>query len=184
MEKINSSIEQIFAVVAIIRKGDRFLATSRKGKPNELGLPGGKLEEGEDPYDALVREVREETGVQVLSGDVVFSRRDEGRPVLCYMVHDYINEPSHQEKGIAVKWAFPEELTSGPFGVWNKKLFKKLELDFTEKHHTYCVFWSIEHNDFMGQCNQYPGLMSLGETPDSAWEGIRKIVNELGDLDG
>jgi len=54
--------------VGVVFRGNRVLITRRK--PNGLlgGLwefPGGKLRPGEDPEDACVREVREETGISV-----------------------------------------------------------------------------------------------------------------------
>jgi 8-oxo-dGTP diphosphatase len=53
-------------VAAVVRDGDRLLMTQRPpGGP--IGLqwefPGGKVEPGESPEAALVREVREELGV-------------------------------------------------------------------------------------------------------------------------
>jgi 8-oxo-dGTP diphosphatase len=52
-------------VYAIGFKGDRFLMVQN---PRRGGweMPGGKVEEGEDPEDASVREFREEAGVQFL----------------------------------------------------------------------------------------------------------------------
>lgn len=52
---------------AIFDKGE--LLAARRMSPAELAgkfeLPGGKVEEGEDPRSALAREIREELGVDV-----------------------------------------------------------------------------------------------------------------------
>lgn len=61
-----SAKKRVRVVAAVVRDGPRLLLTRRPpGGP--LGLqwefPGGKLEEGESPETALVRELREELGV-------------------------------------------------------------------------------------------------------------------------
>ena len=56
----------LYVVAAVIRLDDRYLACRRS--PERGGLwefPGGKVDPGETPEAALVREIREELGVGV-----------------------------------------------------------------------------------------------------------------------
>lgn len=55
------------AVKALIGRNGRFLFLVYSDTSN-VDLPGGRLEEGEDPYEALKREVLEETGFNVKIG--------------------------------------------------------------------------------------------------------------------
>jgi 8-oxo-dGTP diphosphatase len=58
--------ERIVVVGAALLDGGRLLAARRSAPPDLAGrweLPGGKVEPGERPEDALVRELREELGV-------------------------------------------------------------------------------------------------------------------------
>jgi 8-oxo-dGTP diphosphatase len=65
-------------VAALIRDGSRVLMSRRRAdQPMPLlwEFPGGKIEPGESPHAALVREVREELGCELSVGpifDVVF----------------------------------------------------------------------------------------------------------------
>ena len=51
-------------VTAVIREGDRFLLARTSGS-DEWGLLGGGVEPGEDPDEAIVRELQEEIGARV-----------------------------------------------------------------------------------------------------------------------
>ena len=60
-------MKTINVVAAVIRDKDRVLATAR-GYGDYKGFwkfPGGKIEEGETPEDALVREIKEELDINI-----------------------------------------------------------------------------------------------------------------------
>lgn len=59
----------IHIAAGIVRQGDKILLVHQQGKADPFptwALPGGVVEEGEYINDALVREIREETGLEVL----------------------------------------------------------------------------------------------------------------------
>ena len=55
------------AVFCILDCGDSFLLLKRDKNPNKGKFvpPGGKIEPYETPYDAMLREVKEETGLEI-----------------------------------------------------------------------------------------------------------------------
>ncbi|HMA66088.1 MAG: (deoxy)nucleoside triphosphate pyrophosphohydrolase [Fibrobacterota bacterium] len=58
-------------VCAIIEQGDKVLAAKRGSGTTNAGLwefPGGKVDGGELPADALKREIREELGIEIDCG--------------------------------------------------------------------------------------------------------------------
>lgn len=118
-------------VVALVVKGEHVLAVSRRNRPDDLGLPGGSIEPEETPFDALVREVKEETDVDVHAATHVFSRVDEttaGKVAWAYVVTDWSGEPQQMEDGITVQWVEPARLLEEgcTFRDYNARLFTKL----------------------------------------------------------
>lgn len=53
--------------LCFIRDGERVLLLKRRKPPNQglFNAPGGKIEAHEDPYEACLREVHEETGLRL-----------------------------------------------------------------------------------------------------------------------
>ena len=66
-------MKTIKVVAAIIRDGDRIFATQRGyGEyKDEWEFPGGKVELGETPQEALVREIKEELDAEIIVGDLL-----------------------------------------------------------------------------------------------------------------
>ncbi|MBR6453444.1 MAG: (deoxy)nucleoside triphosphate pyrophosphohydrolase [Fibrobacter sp.] len=64
-------MKTIEVVAGVITDGGRFLATQRGYGDYKDGweFPGGKVEPGESPEGALVRELKEELAVDVIVGD-------------------------------------------------------------------------------------------------------------------
>ena len=62
-----------FAKVVIIDEQNRYLMMWRTDHPlfgNDPDLPGGNIERGETPEDAVVREVEEEAGIKILPANL------------------------------------------------------------------------------------------------------------------
>jgi mutator protein MutT len=98
---------------AIVRDG-RVLACRRTFPPEAAGrweLPGGKVEPGETPEAALVREIGEELGCLVEVGEwldavVPIGETHELRAALCRVTAGEVRPREHDQ----VRWLLPDEL--------------------------------------------------------------------------
>ena len=110
-------MKQIEVVAAIIRKGDKIFATQRGyGEWKDWWeFPGGKVETGETPEEALVREIREElsAGINV---DEFLCTVEHDYPAFHLKMHCYlcslVTEALHLNEHEAAKWLAKDELDS------------------------------------------------------------------------
>lgn len=87
-------------VTAFLQKGNRFLVLQRARKDLQhklWGIPGGKLDKGELPLQGLLREIKEETQLQLsassfqLLGTAISSTPSDGQYGL-YIYHSFVEE--------------------------------------------------------------------------------------------
>ncbi|HEX9914482.1 MAG TPA: NUDIX hydrolase [Candidatus Bathyarchaeia archaeon] len=121
----------------IIRRG-RILLTVRGKPPSEgmWGLPGGAVEVGETIEEALVREVREETGLDVRPLKMVavldsVTRDDDGRVKYHYVLFEYICEYLSGEAHAAsdalnARWVPLDDLGSVQVMPTTKRFIQKI----------------------------------------------------------
>jgi len=106
----------LLVTAAVVFDGEKILITRRPDDKLHPGLwefPGGKVDPGEGPEEALCREIREELAVdvQVLEiFEVVFHRYDWG-PVLILAYSCRLLSMAIQDIGVAEhRWIHPRQL--------------------------------------------------------------------------
>lgn len=114
----------IVSAAVVIRDGKVLLSQRKKGAhlADLWEFPGGKVEVGEDPREALVRELGEELGVEATVGeilDVTFHRyEDLGKSILLLFFEATLKPGSpapHAKDVAAVQWAGLEALDPARF---------------------------------------------------------------------
>ena len=110
-------MKQIEVVAAIIRKEDKIFATQRGyGEWKDWWeFPGGKMEVGEFPEEALKREIREELSTDI-SVDDLLCTVEYDYPKFHLTLHCYLcsllGETLHLNEHEAARWLTKDELDS------------------------------------------------------------------------
>ncbi|MBO4830849.1 MAG: (deoxy)nucleoside triphosphate pyrophosphohydrolase [Oscillospiraceae bacterium] len=122
-------------VAALIRDGGRFMICRRpahKARGLLWEFVGGKVEPGETGRDALVRECREEIGVEIDVRDVYFDVVHEYPDILIHLTlyNAVITEGKpklleHSE----IRWITPEEIPQYEFCPADADILKKLSAE-------------------------------------------------------
>ena len=109
-------VKEISVVGAVISREGQVLCARRGPQGSLAGMwefPGGKIEPGETPRDALIREIDEELGCEITVGDEVTTTRhvyDFGAVTLttfwCELVDGTPTLTEHAE----VRWLAPADL--------------------------------------------------------------------------
>ena len=110
-------MKQIEVVAAIICKGEYIFATQRGYGDFKDGweFPGGKMEPGESPKEALVREIQEELSTTI-SVDKFLCTVEYDYPKFHLTMHCYLcslqTEALHLNEHEAARWLTKDELDS------------------------------------------------------------------------
>jgi 8-oxo-dGTP diphosphatase len=124
----------IRVVAAVIRDGDRIYATQRGYGEYKDGweFPGGKIEPGETPEEALVREIREELAVTIEVGEKI-STIEYDYPKFhlsmdcfwCRIVDGEIHLQEHE----AARWLTKEDLAAVDWLPADRRLIAEMRCE-------------------------------------------------------
>ena len=124
---------RMLVVAAVVRQAGRILIGQRR-KNDSHGLkwefPGGKVEVGESPTEALRRELNEELRIEAEIGDEIgrYQFRYPGRRPLIlvfYEVPAFLGEPESTEFQ-QIRWVLPEELHDYDFLDGDRDIVRRL----------------------------------------------------------
>ncbi|MBZ4184931.1 MULTISPECIES: NUDIX domain-containing protein [Thermomonas] len=112
-------MKQLHVVAAILRDADGRVLLAQRTDAEHAGLwefPGGKVEPGETPEVALVRELREELGIDAVVGNAIIRvhmQQPEKHLLLDVREVSFVGAPQGLE-GQALAWAAPDTLRDYP----------------------------------------------------------------------
>ena len=128
-------MKQIEVVAAIVCKDDKIFATQRGyGEWKDWWeFPGGKMEVGETPEEALVREIREELSTEI-SVDEFLCTVEHDYPQFHLTMHCYLcsllTEALHLNEHEAARWLTTNELDSVKWLPADVKVIEELKNTF------------------------------------------------------
>ena len=130
---VERPLERPVVGVGVVVWKDGKVLLIRRGKSPMRGrwsLPGGRQELGETVREAAVREVREETGLEIRLGELLdvvdtMRRDDSGAVTLQYTLVDFdadwtAGEPVAASDAEHAEWADPDDLA--PYNLWSETL--------------------------------------------------------------
>lgn len=130
---VNKKIIEVVAGALMRPDGSFMLGSRPAGKPyaGYWEFPGGKVEAGETPFAALVREFREEMAIEVTQATPWLTKTHHYEHASVhlrfYRIWAWQGEPQPQE-GQQFAWQIPGQYSVGPMLPANGPILKSLEL--------------------------------------------------------
>jgi 8-oxo-dGTP diphosphatase len=126
--------KNLYVVGAVIVENGKILCAQRgptKSLPLKWEFPGGKIEEGESPQEALRREVNEEMGCEIEIGEQVehtVYEYDFGMVHLTTYYCKLLKGKPVLTEHVSIKWLSPNELKSLDWAPADIPAIEKLSL--------------------------------------------------------
>ena len=123
----------LLVTAAVIFDGDKVLITRRPDDSRHAGLwefPGGKIDPGESPEEALCREISEELNAEIRVVeifDVVFYRYDWGPVLILAYTCQLLTKTLHNIGVAEHRWVHPQELTDFPILPADRPIISRLK---------------------------------------------------------
>ena len=122
------------AVAVITDEFNRILITRRSPNVSHGGFwefPGGKLNKDELAEDALVREIKEEVGLDVLSyvymGEVRYQYNDQDIELLIFHINKFSGNASCKEEQLDLRWELIDNFYKFQFPAANIKIIELIK---------------------------------------------------------
>jgi len=133
MDPDHEPTTSLTVVAAVIHDTDRRVLLTKRPPGSHMGglweFPGGKVDDGEAPHDALARELHEELGLEVRVEEPITCavHEEPGLRILLlfYAVKIVDGEPRGRE-GQAVEWVPVTELPSLPTPPADAEIVRRL----------------------------------------------------------
>jgi 8-oxo-dGTP diphosphatase len=128
----NGPALRLVAAALIVRGGEVLIGQRRSDQPmaSQWEFPGGKIEPGESPEEALARELEEELGIHAVIGPKVTHIRHNYRhggavDLQFFTVHEFSGEIENRIYN-EVRWARLEDLPAYDFLAADRGLIRDL----------------------------------------------------------
>ncbi len=139
-------------------KGEVLLLRSAKGKDiGKYVVPGGKMNQGENPSDCFMRETLEETGLSIRNVAQIGMRRYVGPSGRRYLMHDLVAQADNvsiriNNESVSYEWLQPiyidpKECTASTLDSLNSYLYLREISDAMSESHKerFCTPEATEH---------------------------------------
>jgi len=123
----------LLVTAAVVFDGDKVLITRRPDDSRHAGLwefPGGKIDPGESPEEALCREISEELNAEIRVVeifDVAFYRYDWGPVLILAYTCQLLTKTLHNIGVAEHRWVHPQELSNFPILPADRPIISRLK---------------------------------------------------------
>jgi 8-oxo-dGTP diphosphatase len=131
----------ILGVGAVIWNGRDEVLLVRRARPPRAGewsIPGGKIESGETIHDALRREVREETGIEVeigaLAGATDLQENNCHYVLVDFTARHLSGELRAGSDAAEARWVAPRDLNRFELWTETRRIIEKSAEQLAKKH--------------------------------------------------